>query len=252
MDSPLTGKIALVVGASQGIGRAYALGLAAAGAQVVAVARKLRPVAGQKRRSLEELAEKARGQDLPIHVRGCDISRTEEITRLVDETLINFGRIDVLLLNAAWAEESEPLSVPDDYWERGMQLNIRAPYNFIRTVAPQMIERRSGSIVCISTRAALAVPFSDPAHHGLLAYGATKAALHRIATYFAEELRPHNIAVNSLSPGRVDVLAGGRTPMPETFAPPAVYLAQQTAETITGQFFNTTDWGKTWPAAAAA
>jgi NAD(P)-dependent dehydrogenase (short-subunit alcohol dehydrogenase family) len=251
MTGPLDGKVALVVGGSQGVGRAYALGLAQAGAHVVAAARKLRPAeAGGP--SLSEVVETGRAQGLSISASGCDISRTAEIERLVDETLINFGKIDVLLINAVWANFSKPLDVPDEAWEMGMQLNIRAPYNFIRCVAPSMIERKSGSIICMSTRAALPIPVTDPAHRGLLAYGVTKAGLARIASYFAEELKPHGIAVNSLSPGQVNVLAGGETPTPEQFAPPIVYLAQQSAQTVTGGWFNTTDWGDSWKPGEAA
>jgi NAD(P)-dependent dehydrogenase (short-subunit alcohol dehydrogenase family) len=161
--------------------------------------------------------------------------------------MAHFGRIDILLYNATSSGWSEPLGVTDEHWDNVLTMNVRAPYSFIQMVVPQMIARRSGNIILMTTKASLNVPITDPGHKGLLAYGASKAALNRIGSYFAEELRQYNIAVNMLSPGIVNDLAGGKRPTVERFAPPVVYLAKQTAETMTGQWRNTTDWGINWP-----
>jgi NAD(P)-dependent dehydrogenase (short-subunit alcohol dehydrogenase family) len=246
MDESLAGKVALLVGGSQGVGRAYALGLAAAGVHVAAVARKVMPTADNPA-CLKEVMDAARPLGPRMLGLGADISRTEDIKRVVDETMAHFGKIDILVLNAVFARYSDALNVPDRHWEMSLNLNVRAPYTFIKLVAPHMIERRSGNIVVLSTRGSLAIPREDPAHEGLLAYGASKAALNRIATYFAEELKPYDIAVNMLSPGQVDVLAEGKPPTPEQFAPPLLHLARQTASTMTGQWRNTTDYGVAWP-----
>ncbi|HEY3697115.1 SDR family oxidoreductase [Phenylobacterium sp.] len=246
MDASLAGKVALVVGASRGVGRAYALGLAAAGAQVVAVARRVMPVEGRTT-SLKEVMEAGRGHGPPILGLGADVSRKEDVQRVVDEALAHFGRIDILLYNAMAAGLSDALEVPDEHWERVLTMNVKVPYSFIQRVAPQMMARRSGAIILMSSKTSLAVPHDDPGHKGLLAYGTSKAGLNRIATYFSEELKPYNIAVNVLSPGMVRELAGGKTPTPEQFAPPVLYLARQTAETMTGQWRNTTDYGVNWP-----
>jgi NAD(P)-dependent dehydrogenase (short-subunit alcohol dehydrogenase family) len=246
MSVSLAGKVALVVGASQGVGRAYALGLAAAGVHVAAVARKVLPSAGETA-CLREVMEAGRALGPPILGLGADISRKEDISRVVDETMASLGRIDILVLNAVYARFSDAFDVPDEDWERSFALNVRAPYTFIKLVAPQMMDRRAGSIICMSTRGSLPIPIDDSAHKGLLAYGTSKAAFNRIATYFSEELKPYNIAVNMLSPGKVAELAGGKDPTPEQFAPPLLYLARQTAETMTGQFRNTTDWNVSWP-----
>jgi NAD(P)-dependent dehydrogenase (short-subunit alcohol dehydrogenase family) len=246
MNPSLAGKVALVVGASKGVGRAYALGLAAAGVHVAAVARKLQPVAG-KPESLKEVMEANAGRGPPILGMGADIRNKEDIVRVVNDTMAQFGRIDIFIYNAVFTAQSDAFDIPDELFDRALTMNVRAPYTFIRLVARNMMEQRSGSIICMSTRASLAIPIDDAAHKNLLAYGASKAALNRIATYFSEELKPYNIAVNLLSPGKVSELAGGNSPSPDQFAPPIMYLARQTAETMTGQFLNTTDWGVSWP-----
>jgi 3-oxoacyl-[acyl-carrier protein] reductase len=246
MNASFTGKVALVVGAARGVGRAYALGLAAAGAQVAAVDWRVLPTETSGA-SLQEVMETARAQGGSILGLGADVNHTAEIKRTVDETLAHFGRIDVLIFNAMYATHTGALEVSDEDWDRSLNLNVRAPYTYIKLVAPQMMQRRSGAIVLMSTRASLAIPIEDAAHAGLLAYGVSKAGLNRIASYFAEELKPYNIAVNMLSPGKVHELAGGKTPTVERFAPPMLHLCSQTAETMTGQWRNTTDWGVSWP-----
>ena len=246
MDEVLAGKTALVVGASDGVGRAYALGLAQCGVRVAAVARRVLPKDGETA-SLKEVMEAGRDLGPPILGLGADISRKADIDRVVDETLAHFGHIDIFVYNATSAGFSKPLGVKDEHWDKTLALNIRAPYAFFQRIVPGMMARRSGNIICLSTRASLAIPIEDPAHQGLLAYGVAKAGLNRMASYFAEELKPYNIAVNMLSPGSVNVLAGGKEPTVEQFAPPLLHLARQTAETMTGQWRNTADYGVAWP-----
>jgi NAD(P)-dependent dehydrogenase (short-subunit alcohol dehydrogenase family) len=246
MDEALAGKTALVVGASEGVGRAYALGLAQAGVRVAAVARRVLPK-GDDPACLKEVMEAGRDLGPPIIGLGADISRKDDVHRVVDEALAHLGHIDIFVYNATSASFSRPLEVTDENWDKTLALSIRAPYAFFQRVIPGMMARRSGSIICLSTRASLAIPIEDPAHDRLLAYGVAKAGLNRMATYFAEELKPYNIAVNMLSPGNVNVLAGGKEPTIEQFAPPLLHLARQTAETTTGQWRNTTDYGVAWP-----
>jgi NAD(P)-dependent dehydrogenase (short-subunit alcohol dehydrogenase family) len=246
MHEELAGKVALVVGASRGVGRAYALGLAAADVQVAAVDRCV-TAGDDDRGSLEEVIEAGRGKGPTILGLGADLSRKEDIRRAVDETLARFGRIDIFLYNAVAHGNFDVLSVPDEHWDLSLQVNLRAPYAFLQLVVPQMKARGSGSIILMSSRASLPVPLDDLAHTGRLAYGVTKAALNRMATFFAEELKPYDIAVNVLSPGVVKALSGGGEPTPEQFAPPVLFLAGQTARTYTGQWCNTTDFGTAWP-----
>jgi NAD(P)-dependent dehydrogenase (short-subunit alcohol dehydrogenase family) len=246
LDEDLAGKTALVVGASDGVGRAYALGLAQAGVQVAAVARRVLP-RGDNPASLKEVMEAGKGLGPPILGLGADISRKADIDRVVDETLAHFGHIDIFVYNATSAAFSKPLEVSDELWDKTLALSIHAPYAFFQRIVPGMMARRSGAIICLSTRASLAIPIEDPAHRGLLAYGVAKAGLNRICSYCSEELKPYGIAVNMLSPGNVNVLTGGKEPSVEQFAPPLLHLARQTAQTMTGQWRNTTDFGTAWP-----
>lgn len=245
MTEVFAGKVALVVGASRGVGRAYALGLAQAGAQVAAISRSL-PV-----KELHSAQEEARSQGkpagLPIYGFDVNISRTDQIEQAVERILGEFGRIDILVYNATANRFIEPFAATQKDWDLSFNLNVRAPYTFIQLTAPQMMERKSGNIILLSTRAALPVPIEDASHKWNLTYGVSKAALNRLGTYFAEELKAHGVAVNMLSPGKVDELAGGHQPTPEQFAPPLIYLAQQTPDAMTGQWRNTTDFGVNWP-----
>ena len=247
MDEVLAGKTALVVGASEGVGRIYSLALAQAGVKVAAVARRVLPRDGDPA-CLQEVMEAGRGLGPPILGLGADISRKADIERVVDETLAHLGHIDIFIFNAKSSSGySDCLSVPDEHWDNTLQINLRAPYAFLQKIVPGMKARRSGSIIMMSTRCALPVSIDDPGHKNLLAYGVTKAALQRLSTYFSAELAPYGIAVNSLSPGNVNVLTGGAPPSIEQFAPPLLHLARQTAQTMTGAWLNTTDYGTAWP-----
>jgi enoyl-[acyl-carrier protein] reductase III len=121
-----------------------------------------------------------------------------------------------------------------------------------------MMRRRSGSIINITARAGTFMPKGQRVYDGTLLYAVTKAALNRLSFFMSEELKPFGIAVNALSPGIVatdTALAatpnlkeyGGKEPSPEVLGPALLYLAQQTAESLTGQVLYTDDFGKTWP-----
>ena len=124
-----------------------------------------------------------------------------------------------------------------------------------------MIRRGAGSIVNITAGAGASTPGSN--YPGMLAYAVSKAALNRLSHFMAAELKPHDIAVNSLSPGMVmsesaladrpeAVSAGTHKPAtPEVLGPALLYLARQTAHTLTGQVLHTDEFQKSWPTGAA-
>jgi NAD(P)-dependent dehydrogenase (short-subunit alcohol dehydrogenase family) len=244
----LSGKVAIVTGASAGIGRAYALALAGAGATVVAAARRLgggedeAPDANTLA-TVVKASEKLPGR---IHAQVCDLELEADVVRLVDQTAVNFGRIDVLVNNAAalWKFDS-------------LKTNVRGPYVAIRQAAPHMIRQRSGSIINITALVGSLTPKSN--YPGFLIYGVSKAALNRLSYFMAAELKPYGIAVNCLSPGVVAsesalksnpqvAQAGTHKPAtPEVLGPALLYLAQQTAETLTGQMLHTDEFQKSWP-----
>jgi NAD(P)-dependent dehydrogenase (short-subunit alcohol dehydrogenase family) len=264
MTLPLSEKVAIVIGASAGIGRAYALALAQAGASVVAAARTLGPPSGEVNNTLAHVVRM--GRDLPghIHAQVCDVTQEVDVARLMDQTAANFGRIDVLVNNAALMEMFyEPLALKCEDWDRMININLRGPYFTIRYAAPYMKEQGTGSIINITAKVAGFIPRSVDWADGTILYGVTKAGLNRLSHFMSEELKPHGIAVNALSPGVVatdTALAsnpnlkdyGGKDPTPEVLGPAVVYLAQQSAETLTGQILHTDEFGKSWGLDAAA
>ena len=258
MNLPLREKVAVVIGASAGIGRAYAYALAQAGATVVAAARTLGPASGEENNTLSHVVRT--GRDLPgrIYAQVCDLTNETDVARLMDQAAANFGRIDVLVNNAAlMGMFYEPLALTCADWDRMININLRGPYFAIRYAAPHMMQQRSGSIVNITAKVAGFIPRSVDWADGTILYGITKAGLNRLSHFMSEELKPHNIAVNALSPGVVatdTALAsnpnlkdyGGKDPTPEVLGPAVVHLAQQSAETLTGQILHTDEFGKSW------
>lgn len=255
----LEGKVAIVTGASAGIGRAYALALAGAGASVIAAARTLGSFDDEEpgRNTLAEVVRSASTLSGRVYAQVCDVEVEDDLERLVDQAVANFGRIDVLVNNAGLMWRFEPLDISCDDWDRLMNTNLRGPYLAIRHAAPHMKRQRSGSIVNITAAAGSLTPNSN--FKGTLAYAISKAGLNRLSYFLAEALRPFGIAVNCLSPGYVltdtaaatspgpAALGKFKPPTPEAVGPALLYLAQQTAETLTGQILHTDEFQKTWP-----
>jgi NAD(P)-dependent dehydrogenase (short-subunit alcohol dehydrogenase family) len=255
----MSGKVSIVTGASAGIGRAYALALASQGATVIAAARTLGRIDSREPEA-NTLAEVVKtGASLPgrLFCQVCDVEHEPDLVRMVDQAAVNFGRIDVLVNNAALLREFDPFDVTGEDWDRMMATNLRAAYLCIRQVAPHMIRQRSGSIINVT---AASGNFSPQSHYPrMLPYSVSKAALNRLTYFMAAELGPHGIAVNSLSPGSVATpsalknrpeaaTAGTHKPAtPEVLGPALLYLAHQTADTLTGQILHTDEFQKSWP-----
>ncbi len=253
----LQGKVAVVVGGSAGVGRAYVLALAQAGATVVAAARSMGALDGEPpaRRTLAEVLQASQGLPGTVRAQVCDVESEADIARLIEETVANFGRIDLLVNNAADLSYFKTFAITPDQWDRMMRINVHAPYLTIRHVAPHMIRQGSGSIVNITSGSAAPTKAGAVGHEGLGLYAISKAALNRLTTFMSEELRAHGIAVNAISPGWVDsnahTAAEARPPRKpataEVLGPPILFLARQTAETMTGQILHTDEFGKSWP-----
>lgn len=257
----LEGKVAVVTGASAGIGRAYSLALAGAGATVIAVARTLGPSDGGagKGATLVEVVRAAGPLPGRIYAHAADVTVESDVIRAVEQAVVNFGHIDVLVNNAGLMTSHDPLAISCEEWDIMMQINVRGPYLMIREVAPHLVRQGSGSIVNITARAAGFMPRGNRMHDGTLAYGVSKAALNRLSYFFSEELRPHGIAVNALSPGvvmtdtavqrhpEIASVPAAKPPTPEALGAPLIYLAQQNAQTLTGQILHTDEFQKSWP-----
>jgi 3-oxoacyl-[acyl-carrier protein] reductase/(S)-1-phenylethanol dehydrogenase len=257
------GKVAIVTGASSGIGRAYALALAGAGATVVAAARRLGGPEGEAD-TLAEVVAASRPLRGQVYAQVCDVTVEADIQRMIDQAAANFGGVDVLVNNAGIFPRQPTFEITREQWDASMDLNLRAPYLTIRYAAPHMIRRGGGGIVNITAGAAGFFPKGSLAHDDLLTYALSKSALNRLTTFMSEELKEHGIAVNALSPGVVRTrafkaqpkLPAGvapaakvvvKEPTPEALGPALLHLAAQTARTLTGQILHTDEFGKSWP-----
>ena len=258
----LAGKVAIVTGASRGIGRAICQGLAHHGVKVVAASRTetdnsagtrfAKYASGSISDTVEGIKE-AGGTAVAVR---CDVSNSRDIERLVAAALEAFGRIDILASNAGIDCESPVAGLDVDLLDRCLAVNVRAPILLCRFALPAMISQGSGgSIFGITSGSALTY------REGRVGYSMSKAALERTLLSLAGEVEPHGIAVNALSPGRVDTWMNrngdwpgtGHIPMeqPESIIPAAVWLASQSAATFTGRRVERAEFGTTWGAGVA-
>jgi NAD(P)-dependent dehydrogenase (short-subunit alcohol dehydrogenase family) len=190
---PLKDKVAIVTGASRGIGRAIAELFARQGATVV--------ICGRKLETIELAAAEMKDCAGSVYPLACHVGRAADIERLVDTTLREFGTIDILVNNAATNIAQEPvLQVDEAKFDKMIEVNLKSAFRFIQAVAPGMCARGSGSIVNVASIAGL-----RPQFHGML-YSMTKAALIMMTQSYALELGPHGVRVNAIAPGLVETV----------------------------------------------
>lgn len=251
----LTDRVVIVTGASRGIGKALALGLAELGASVVCAARSEVAAPGGRPLTIHDTVreiEAAGGSALAVR---CDIGDSDEITALVGATVDHFGGIDALVNNALTATKAPFAESTVDQWDESMRVNVRSLYLFARAVVPHMSERGGGSIVNISSHAAdhNTTPFMPP---GLLFYSVAKAALERFSSALAPEVRPAGVVVNALRPGAVKTegteeeygpdhdWTGWTTP--DSVVAPVAELIAAAGSDFTGHVVEVGTFGKTW------
>ena len=247
----LDGKVVLVTGASRGIGADIARLFAAEGGRVVCAARTLRegdhPLAGSLEHTVGEITA-AGGQATPI---AADISEPEECARLVRAARDAYGPIDVLVNNAALTYFIEVKDYPVNKWLRSWAVNVHAPFVLSKLALEDMIPRRRGSIVNISSGSAIGPgrgPYPEPERYaGGTCYGAEKAALERFTQGLAREVYPHGVSVTAVSPSQVVPTPGTvhhklvrsmddpRGEPPILMARAALLLATEPCERITGR-----------------
>jgi dehydrogenase/reductase SDR family member 4 len=189
MENRLDGKVALVTGASRGIGAAIARSLADIGASVALTARS--------EDAIREVAASLNSGDNSLAV-PADVARTEDLDRLVDHVVERFGRIDVLVNNAGLLPEAKQIyNVDLDEWEYVFDVNLRAPWYLSKLAHPHMKAAGEGSIVNISSTSGL--------HHdiGLGVYGISKAGVVMLTEVCGKEWARDNIRVNCIAPGVV-------------------------------------------------
>jgi NAD(P)-dependent dehydrogenase (short-subunit alcohol dehydrogenase family) len=202
-DRTLAGKVALVTGASRGIGAAIAERLASAGATVAIAARSLEqhPHLPGTLRETAAAIERAGGRAVAI---ACDLADADARARLVESVRAELGPIDLLVNNAAAAFYMPFESVTPSRFRVAFEVNVRAPWDLAQRVVPDMKARGGGVIVNLSSATA-AHPHGPPYDEfhrsgGAVLYGASKAALDRVSTGLAGEYFEHRVFVNSLSP----------------------------------------------------
>jgi 3-oxoacyl-[acyl-carrier protein] reductase len=242
MSQKLTGKVAVVTGASKGIGASIALHLAAEGAAVVL------DYATSKEGADRVLAEIVRGGGKGIAVQA-DVSKPDDIRRLFDEAKRAFGRLDILVNNAGIYEFAPLQDITAEHFHKMFDLNVLGLILGTRE-AVKYLAAEGGSIINISSLAATAAPPNTSV------YSATKAAVDAVTRALAKELGPRNIRVNSINPGMVETegvrAAGievysdfrrqfetqaplGRIGQPRDIGPAAVFLASSDSAWITGE-----------------
>lgn len=191
MDLNLGGKVALVTGASKGMGRAIAEQFAAEGAHVSICAR------GEH--DLVQTAEELRRGGVGVLSTQADVRRAGDIQRVIQATLDTFGRVDVLVNNAGQISVPRTVDATDAQWQDTMEVNLLSAVRFTRGVVPHMRRQGGGRIVNISSGFAHTVPIA-----GSVDYNASKAALLSFSRTMAVELAADHILVNSVCPGWIE------------------------------------------------
>ena len=242
----LTGKVALVTGSTRGIGRSIAEELARAGAKVV--------ISSRKADACEQVRLEFENQNLEVFAKACNVSRKEELQALVDATAVKWGRIDVVVANAASNPYYGPLTgISDDAFDKIMANNVKSVLWLAAMTLPLMAERAqreksSGSFILVGSIGGLL------ANTVIGAYGISKAAGHHLVRNLAAEWGPKNVRVNAIAPGlvktefaralwedekrrtaRIEATPLRRLGEPRDIAGVALFLASDGAAFVTGQ-----------------
>jgi NAD(P)-dependent dehydrogenase (short-subunit alcohol dehydrogenase family) len=199
----LEGKVAVVTGASRGLGRDIALALAKAGATVVASARTEDGGESRIPGSLRETVALIAAEGGRAVAMRCDVANEDEITSLVRSAIADFGRIDILVNNAGILVPGTVMEMEPRHWRLSFRVNVEGPFLLCKAVLPHMIAGGGGHIINISSRGAIGPgpgPYEAVRPTGGAAYAATKAALERFTQGLAVEVFQHGVSVNALSP----------------------------------------------------
>ncbi|MBC8083050.1 MAG: 2-dehydro-3-deoxy-D-gluconate 5-dehydrogenase KduD [Hymenobacter sp.] len=236
----LAGKRALVTGCSRGIGQAMAVGLAAAGADIIGVSASL-PAAGS------ETEQQVRALDREFHAYQADFGQRPQVDAFIAQVLQDFPRIDILINNAGTIRRQPAAEHTDELWDEVLRINLDAPFRLARAIGQQMLAQGSGKIIftasLLSFQGGVTVP----------GYAASKGAIGSLVKALANEWAGRGVNVNAIAPGYIATanteairhdpdrsqailsrIPAGRWGNPEDFKGPAVFLASAAADYVHG------------------
>ena len=234
----LKGKVAIITGGAQGIGKSIATQLAQAGANVV-IADVMEEVA---KSTAQEISQKG-NEAISIKV---DVSSLSSVEEMVKKTLDKFGRIDILVNNAGITRDSLVMRMKEEDWDLVLDINLKGAFNCIKTVSPIMMKQKSGKIVNIASIVGII------GNAGQANYSASKAGLIALTKTCARELASRRINVNAVAPGFIQTSMTERLPAqvkeklssqipfgeigkPEDVASAVLFLVSEKASYITGE-----------------
>ena len=238
----LTGKVALVTGATRGIGRAVALRFAAEGADIAFTYRSQHEAAQSLAAEIESMGVRAKAYT-------SDAASFEDAHKVVEDVKAVFGRIDILVNNAGITKDGLMMRMDEAQWDAVIGTNLKSAFNFIHACVPVMARQRSGSIINMSSVVGLS------GNAGQCNYSASKAGLVGIAKSIAKEMGPRGIRANCIAPGFIATDMTGALPesirqdwekqiplrrggQPEDVANVALFLASDLSSYVTGQVIN--------------
>lgn len=235
----LSGKVAIVTGAAQGIGRAIALELARKGANVI-----LADIDIQKANKVAIDIRKMGYQGLAIKV---DVTNSEEAMKRFEEAIEKFGRVDILVNNAGILQDAFITDIKEEDWDRVIDINLKGVFNCSKVVVSYMLKQKNGKIINIAS-----IGGKDGFPLAGVHYSASKAGVMGFTRQLAKQLAPYGINVNAIAPGTTETgmishrtpekkeelikkIPAGRLGKPEDVAQAAAFLASDEANFITGE-----------------
>jgi len=186
----LTDKVALVTGASKGIGKGIALQLAKAGATVVCVSRT--------ESQLKDVVEQIKAENGNASYTECDIANPDTFSATIKQTVDEYGRVDILVNNAGITKDTLLMRMSDDDWEQVLDINLKGAFNGTKAVSRPMMKQRFGRIINISSVVGLT------GNAGQANYAASKAGLIGFTKSVAKEFASRGITVNCIAPGYIE------------------------------------------------
>jgi 3-oxoacyl-[acyl-carrier protein] reductase len=238
----LQGKVAVVTGASRGIGRAIALALGRAGARVAVTC-------AQQRAAAEEVVEELHRCKSAGRVYQFDVADADATTQAFHEIVRDFGRLDILVCNAGVRRDQLLVRMKPEEWDAVMQTNLTGMFHCARVATRTMLRQRWGRIIAISSVAGLM------GNAGQVNYAASKAGMFGFVKSLAREVAPRGITVNAVAPGLIETdmtaslteaqrqallqqIPNGELGKPEDVASCVVFLASEGARYVTGEVIN--------------